>query len=422
MHVELHPIFADSAPGKQAGELISACVHCGFCLATCPTYLATRDERDSPRGRIYLIKQLLESGAASGRTHTHLDRCLSCRSCETTCPSGVQYGQLVDIGRGLMEQRVPRPLPQRGLRWLLRQGLTSPALFAVALRVGQWLRPLLPGALRRQIPPRQTVGAVPQQPRARTMLLLEGCIQKAAAPATNAAARRVFDRLGIRLQSAPQAGCCGAVNYHLAAHADGLDNMRRNIDAWWPQIEAGAEAIVSSATGCGSMLNDYGHLLAHDPVYAARAGRVSALARDIGEILLKEDLGSLGIDHRSGRVAVQTPCSLQHGMKLPHLITDILTRAGVTLVATDDSHLCCGSAGTYSILQPAMARRLRDAKIAALTGNNPDVIVSGNIGCQLHLATAAPVPVRHWIELLDQHEGDGDIALPGAAAQDRLTQ
>jgi len=416
MHVELHPDYADSAQGQQARELISACVHCGFCLATCPTYLATRDERDSPRGRIYLIKQLLESSEASDRTHFHLDRCLTCRSCETTCPSGMQYGQLIDIGRELMEQRVPRPLHQRGLRWLLRRSLTNTRLFSAALRLGQWARPLLPTALRRQVPARQPTGAVPARKHKRNMLLLEGCVQRAASPATNAAARRVFDRLGISLHNAPRAGCCGAVNYHLAAHDDGLDEMRRNIDAWWPLLDAGAEAILSSATGCGSVLTEYGRLLAHDSAYADKAARVSTLARDIGEILLNEDLGILGINHRAGRVAVQTPCSLQHGMKMPNLITDLLTRAGFTLATTVDSHLCCGSAGTYSILQPAMSLRLRDDKIAALTADNPDLIVTANIGCQLHLAAAAPVPVKHWIELLDAASCDGVTAAPGAAA------
>jgi glycolate oxidase iron-sulfur subunit len=416
MHVELHPNYADSAQGQQARELISACVHCGFCLATCPTYLATRDERDSPRGRIYLIKQLLESGEASNRTHTHLDRCLTCRSCETTCPSAMQYGQLIDIGRELMEQRVPRPLHQRGLRWLLRRSLTNTRLFSAALRLGQWVRPLLPTPLRRQVPARQAIGAVPVRKHKRNMLLLEGCVQRAASPATNAAARRVFDRLGISLHSAPRAGCCGAVNYHLAAHDDGLDDMRRNIDAWWPLLEAGAEAIVSSATGCGSMLTEYGRLLAHDSDYADKAARVSTLARDVGEILLNEDLGLLGINHRVGRVAVQTPCSLQHGMKMPNLITDLLTRAGFALATTIDSHLCCGSAGTYSILQPAMSLRLRADKIAALTADNPDLIVTANIGCQLHLAAAATVPVKHWIQLLDEASSDGVTAAPGAAA------
>lgn len=404
MHVKLHPDYAGSGQDGQAHkavDLISACVHCGFCLETCPTYLVTRDERDSPRGRIYLIKQLLESGEASNQTHTHLDRCLTCRNCETTCPSGVQYGKLVDIGRDLMEQRVPRPMQQRGLRWLLRRGLTLPRLFGTALRVGQLLRPLLPGRLRQQIPAPQNTGPIPGRTHGRVMLLLEGCVQQSATPGTNAAARRVFDRLGITLQPVARAACCGAVNYHLAAHEDGLDDMRRNIDAWWPKIEAGAEAIVSSATGCGSMLADYGDLLAHDPVYADKAQRVSEIAHDIGEILLEEDMGKLEINRSVGKVAVQTPCSLQHGMRLPTLITDVLTRAGFELAVTHNSQLCCGSAGTYSLLQPAMSRALRANKLRALSVDAPQLIATGNVGCQLHLQAAAKVPVVHWIELLD---------------------
>jgi glycolate oxidase iron-sulfur subunit len=401
VHVDLHPGYATSEAAQQAGRLINACVHCGFCLETCPTYLVTRDERDSPRGRIYLIKQLLESGAASGRTHFHLDRCLTCRGCETTCPSGVQYSQLLDIGRDLMERRVARPLPQRGLRWLLRRVLTSPRLFRAALRLGRQLRSLLPQALRRQIPARQAPGPVPTHRHSRVMLVLEGCVQQAATPGTTAAVRRVLDRLGISAQTGNGAGCCGAVNHHLSAHRDGLDDMRRNIDAWWPQIAAGAEAIVSSATGCGSLLTDYGRLLAHDPAYAARAQRVSELARDIGDVLLQEDLGKLLPGRSVGRVAIHTPCTLQHGMKQPDLIREVLEKAGFDLAATRDSHLCCGSAGTYSILQPALSQRLRDSKLQALSCASPDLIATGNVGCQLHLQAASTVPVRHWIELLD---------------------
>lgn len=407
MYVELHENYRASPAAQEARELISACVHCGFCLATCPTYLESGDERDSPRGRIYLVKQLLETGTASGRTHTHLDRCLTCRNCETTCPSGVQYGQLVDIGRGLMEERVPRSPLDRGRRWLLRAVLPRRHLFTPLLRLGQLLRPLLPRALRSTVPPRQAPGARPPLNHARTMLVLEGCVQAAATPATNAAAQRVLDKLGINLVSAPRAGCCGAVNYHLAAHGPGLDEMRRNIDAWWPGIEAGAEAIISTATGCGSMLADYGKLLAGDPAYADKARRISALARDIGEIFLEEDLTRLQPDTGVGRVAVHTPCSLQHGRQLPTLIRDVLRKAGFELAETAESHLCCGSAGTYSILQAATGRRLRDRKLLALTGDRPALIATGNVGCQLHLQGAAAIPVVHWIELMDPARRDG---------------
>lgn len=403
MHVELHPRFAGSAEGQTAKALTSACVHCGFCLATCPTYLDSRDERDSPRGRIYLIKHLLESGEASARTQLHLDRCLTCRNCETTCPSGMQYGDLLDIGRGLMEKEVPRPVLSKSLRWLLRFAFSRPQLLAGALAVGQTLRPILPGRLRRRIPPRQLRKALPKKQHARKMLVLEGCVQRAATPNTNAAARRVLDRLGISLIGAPQAGCCGAVNYHLAAHADGLDNMRRNIDAWWPYIEGGVEAIVSSASGCGAMLVDYGRLLADDPAYAQKAQRVSQLTRDLGEILLHEDLGELSIDTRVGKIAIHSPCTLQHALQQPELLATLLGRAGFDIALATEKLLCCGSAGTYSILQSAISERLRDKTLQTLTSDKPTLIATANIGCQLHLQSAAEVPVVHWIELLDSH-------------------
>jgi glycolate oxidase iron-sulfur subunit len=402
MHVELHPRFADTSAGQRARELTSACVHCGFCLATCPTYLDQRDERDSPRGRIYLIKQLLETGGASAVTHTHLDRCLTCRSCETTCPSGMQYGELLDIGRGLMEREVPRGMLQRAVRSLLRFVLTRPRLFGLLLLAGRPLRPLLPASLSRKIPGRQELKPVPGvRDTKRTVLLLEGCVQSAATPRTNNATRRIMARLGIDLVSVREAGCCGAVNYHLAAQHDGLDDLRRNIDAWWAHIEAGAEAIVTSASGCGAMLADYAHLLADDPIYAERARRVTELAADVGQFLTKEDLSGLVFNTDIGPVAVQTPCTLQHGLGEPQLLTDLLQCLGFTLAPTRENHLCCGSAGTYSILQPGTSARLRENKLRALTREGPAVIATANVGCQLHLAAATEIPVVHWIELLD---------------------
>jgi glycolate oxidase iron-sulfur subunit len=401
MHVELHPRFAATASGQAAKALTSACVHCGFCLSTCPTYIDSKDERDSPRGRIYLIKHLLESGAATEQTQRHLDRCLTCRNCETACPSGMQYGELLDIGRGIIEQQVPRPLLARVLRWLLRRVFSRPQLLGAALALGQFVRPLLPSGLARKIPARQQPGAVPLQQHQRRMLLLEGCVQRAATPNTNAAARRVLDQLGIALISAPQAGCCGAVNYHLGAHADGLHNMRRNIDAWWPHIEDGAEAIVSSATGCGAMLVDYGRLLANDPAYARKAKGVSALCRDLGEVLLEEDLGRLAINTQVGKVAIHTPCSLAHALQQPDLLATLLERAGFEIASTSEKLLCCGSAGTYSILQSTISKRLLATTLNTLSSDQPALIATANIGCQLHLSTVAPVPVVHWIELLD---------------------
>ncbi len=401
MYVKLHPELTSDPHAQRAAALTSACVHCGFCLETCPTYLDARDERDSPRGRIYLIKQLLETGDAGSATRTHLDRCLTCRGCETTCPSGVQYGEILDTGRALVENAAPRPLPSRAARWLLRTVFTRNWLLRPALRCAQLLRPLLPGKLRNQVPAWRASGARPKQQHSRKMLMLAGCVQRSATPRTGAAAQRVLDRLGITLFSAPAAGCCGALNYHLAAHADGLDDMRRNIDAWWPHIEQGVEAIVSSASGCGAMLADYGRLLADDPHYAAKAARVSALAQDLALVLSNEDLSALAATKNTGRVAVHTPCTLTHAQQQPALLETLLRRAGINLASTSDSHLCCGSAGTYSLLQPQAAARLREEKLAALTGDQPALIVTANVGCQLHLQAGSAIPVRHWIELLD---------------------
>ncbi len=401
MHVELHESHAKDPRARQAGDLISACVHCGFCLATCPTYLDTGDERDSPRGRIYLVKQLLEQGSASEITQTHLDRCLTCRSCETTCPSGMQYGKLVDIGRGLVEEHAPRKATSRLWRYSLRATLSRPLLFRLLLRTGQLFSPLLPPSLKNKIPPRQQPGPLPPATHSRRLLVLGGCVQSAATPTTNAAAARVLDRLGISLIEAPAAGCCGAVSYHLGAHDEGLNAMRRNIDAWWPHIESGAEAILSSATGCGSMIADYGELLADDPSYASKAARISELHRDLAQVLLEEDLAQIKPDAGSERVAIHTPCSQQHALQLSGSVHTILASAGFELAATMDDHLCCGSAGTYSILQPDASKRLRERKLAALKSESPSVIVTANVGCQLHLSEQAGVPVRHWIELLD---------------------
>ena len=401
MHVELHPRFTQDQQAERAADLISACVHCGFCLATCPTYLDQADERDSPRGRIYLIKQLLEEGQAGAATRTHLDRCLTCRSCETTCPSGMQYGSLVDIGRGMMEVEAPRPLLERSFRHALRWTLSRPALFAALLKLGQSLKPLIPGRLGKKIPPRQIPGVTPNNHHQRRMLILEGCVQGAATPATNAALARILDKLGISLERIPGAGCCGAVNYHLGAHSDGLDNMRRNIDAWWPAVENGAEAIISSATGCGSLLVEYGELLAGDPAYAEKARKISRLCLDAAEVIANQDLQALKIDSDIGPVALHIPCSQQHALKQPQLVRDILREAGFQLVATHDDHLCCGSAGTYSILQQPRSERLRQRKLTALQAEKAALIATANVGCQLHLGEESPVPVCHWLELLD---------------------
>ncbi len=404
MQTNLVQQFSNTSEGQEAEAILRSCVHCGFCTATCPTYQELNDERDGPRGRIYLMKEFLEGAEVTEKTRTHLDRCLTCRACETTCPSGVEYGRLVDISRGLLEERLERPARERWLRWGLRKVLPRPRLFGFLLRMGQVFKPVIPGALGAKVPPRRQAGPRPQAYHNRVVLALAGCVQSSAAPDTNAAAARVLDQLGISLVEAPDAGCCGAVSYHLSAHEEGLDYMRRNIDAWWPSIEAGAEAIVMTASGCGAMVQDYGHLLRHDPVYADKAKRVSELTQDLASFLVNEDLSKLKPAQGTGRVAFHCPCTLQHAMKQNGVVEQVLTKAGVELTQTRDKHLCCGSAGTYSITQPEMSQKLLANKLKALTIDSPDRIVTANIGCQLHLGTKAEVPVQHWIELLDNRK------------------
>ena len=401
MQTSLSKAFLGTPAGREAERILRACVHCGFCTATCPTYQLRGDELDGPRGRIYLIKQMLEGEPVTRRTQQHLDRCLTCRSCETTCPSGVQYARLVDIGRELVEQKVKRPWWERLQRELLRQLLPYPRRFAALLRPGQWLRPLLPAGLKRKVPARQVTNPRPQPRHQRRMLALEGCAQSVATPNTNAAAARVLDRLGISLISPREQGCCGAISQHLAAPQEAQLFMRRNIDAWWPHIEAGAEAILVTASGCGVQVKEYGHLLRDDPVYADKATRVSELARDPSEVIAAENLEALRVK-TDRRIAFHSPCTLQHGQQLNGVVEEILQRLGFTLTAVADSHLCCGSAGTYSILQPTLSRQLQENKLQCLHAGAPDLIATANVGCQLHLESGAKVAVKHWIELLDE--------------------
>ena len=401
MQTNILPQFLKTDAGREADTILRSCVHCGFCTATCPTYLELGDERDGPRGRIYLIKQLLEKGEVSEKTRTHLDRCLTCRSCETTCPSGVQYGRLVDIGRGIIEQQQNRPLLERILRKLIRIVLPYPGRFAALLKVGQICRPILLGQLKAKVPISYNPRPWATSSHPRKMLALGGCVQSVATPDTNAVISRVLDKLGITLLQESNVSCCGAVSYHLSAHEEGLDFMRRNIDAWWPAVEDGVEAIISSASGCGTMVKEYGHLLASDPVYAEKAKTISGMTKDISEVLLNEELSSLQLARDDKPTAFHCPCTLQHAQKLPETVQTILRKANINLVATREDHLCCGSAGTYSILQPAMSAKLLKNKLRALMANKPERIVTANIGCQLHIASKSSVPVAHWIELLD---------------------
>lgn len=405
MQTRLSAAFLETPEGREADAILRKCVHCGFCTATCPTYQLLGDELDGPRGRIYLIKEMLEGATPSGATQLHLDRCLTCRSCETTCPSGVAYGRLLDIGRHHVEQVVPRTLRERLFRRALLTIVPYRKRFAALLAFGRALRGLMPPSLRRAVPRARPSGAWPEPRHDRRMLVLTGCAQAATAPGINAAAARVLDRLGISLV-AVEDGCCGALAHHLSQVDRSREQMRRNIDAWWPQIERGAEALVVTASGCGAMTRDYGTLLRNDSGYAPKAARISELSRDISQVVAQE-LAKAGellelipASKAHPRVAFHSPCTLQHGLRIRGVVEPLLERAGYTLTSVADGHLCCGSAGSYSLLQPAISRQLKANKLAALQSDAPDIIATANIGCLLHLASGTDRPVRHWIELL----------------------
>ncbi|RZI55751.1 MAG: glycolate oxidase subunit GlcF [Rubrivivax sp.] len=413
MQTHLAPEFQGTPEGSTAEAILRRCVHCGFCTATCPTYQLLGDELDGPRGRIYLIKQVLEGEPPTAATQQHLDRCLTCRNCESTCPSGVQYGQLVEIGRQIVDAKVERPREERVKRWLLKEGLTSP-LFKPALRLGQALRPLVPGALKDKVPPRPDARAHqwPQRTHPRKVLMLLGCVQPAMMPNINAATARVLDAAGVQTLVADEAGCCGAIRAHMNDHHGGLDDARRNIDAWWPMVDGHSEeveAIVMNASGCGVQVKDYGRLLAHDPDYAEKAARVAALTRDLSEYLpelvqpLRSRLAPPGTTAQRPKLAYHPPCTLQHGQQLRGGVEGLMRELGFEIaIAPAESHLCCGSAGTYSVLQPLLSKQLRDRKLAALAPLAAEAIVSANIGCIQHLQSGSDVPVRHWIEVLDE--------------------
>lgn len=409
METRLAAFIRDTPAGQEAEAILRRCVHCGFCNATCPTYPLSGDELDGPRGRIYLIKQVLEGARPTAITRRHLDRCLVCRACETTCPSGVAYAHLLDIGRAVVERQTVRPAGDALRRRVLSLSLPCPALFGLAVRLAQTVRPLLPAPLRARVPPRGSAGPVPQTGHARRMIALAGCVQPALYPNINGAARRVLDRLGIELSEAPGAGCCGAVRHHFSETESALNAARRNIDAWWPLLEAGAETVVMTASGCGVQVRDYGHLLREDPVYSAKAARVAAAAQDISQVIAgeAETLEKLlraasPLPEEQRPLAFHSPCSLQHGLGIRGTVEALLAAAGYTLTPVADAHLCCGSAGAYSLLQPEIAGALRKNKLVALTTGAPAAIASANVGCIAHLQAAAGLPVCHWIELLDQ--------------------
>jgi glycolate oxidase iron-sulfur subunit len=413
LETALADFIRDTPEGRDADAILRSCVHCGFCTATCPTYQLLGDDLDSPRGRIYLMKQLLEGRDVTAKTRLHLDRCLTCRSCETTCPSGVRYGRLLDIGRHVVEERAPRPAAERAKRWLLRESLLSRPLFGGALALGRALKPMLPAPLRARVPGAEPVGAWPRARHARKMLALSGCVQSAIAPSIDAAMARVLDRIGISLVRVPAAACCGALPYHLSGAERALALVRRNVDAWWPHVDRDIEAVVVTASGCGVMVKDYGHLLRDDREYAERAQWVSRIARDPVEVVGAEWTRIAPIvrmDVGPQRVAFHSPCTLQHGMKLAGRVEEILLALGLELTPVADPHLCCGSSGTYSLLQPKLSRELKANKLAALEAGVPDLIATANIGCLTHLASGTKRPVRHWIEVLDARMKDVEPA------------
>ncbi|HEX5460369.1 MAG TPA: glycolate oxidase subunit GlcF [Steroidobacteraceae bacterium] len=410
MQTRLTAAFLETPDGREADAILRKCVHCGFCTATCPTYQLLGDELDGPRGRIYLIKEMLEGARPARSTQLHLDRCLTCRACETTCPSGVRYGRLLDIGRHHIERVVPRTMRDRLVRRALLAIVPRRRRFASLVALGRMLRPLMPATLRRSVPVRQLAGAWPAPRHDRRMLVLTGCVQPATAPDINAASARVLDRLGISL-IAVKDGCCGALAQHLSAPDAARARMRHNIDVWWPWIENGVEAVVVTASGCGAMVREYGELLRDDPAYARKAAGVSELFRDLSQVVAQElakpgnPIESQPPRGRGRRVAFHSPCTLQHGLQLRGIVEPLLKRAGYTLTRVADGHLCCGSAGTYSLLQPQISRQLKADKLGALQADSPQLIATANIGCLMQLASGADRPVRHWIELLAEAIG-----------------
>ena len=403
MKTALTEVVQQAAWGEEVNQILRTCVHCGFCTAVCPTYQLLGNELDSPRGRIYLIKSFLEGNPVGLATQHHLDLCLTCRACETACPSGVQYGRLLDIGRNLMEEQLTRPLQPRLWRWILRTILPYPRRFNNLLDIGRIFHLILPKIFRAKIPPLIKTTAWPVPNHTRHMMVLEGCVQPSLRPTINVATARVLDKLGISLLRT-SAGCCGALNYHLGAQESALNQMRRMIDEWWPFLETGTEAIVITASGCGTLVKDYGYLLRDDPEYADKANRVSELTFDISEILTKENISTLlpstPLPPSTKKVALHIPCSLRYGQKQDGLIESLLTQFGFELTKVTDNSTCCGSAGAYSILYPTISRQLRENKLAALQAGEPQVIATANIGCQIHLQGQSQIPVRHWIELI----------------------
>ncbi len=405
MKTDLAEFIRDTDDGKLAESILGKCVHCGFCLATCPTYLQLGNELDSPRGRIYLMKQTLEGAEPTRTTQQHLDRCLTCRSCETTCPSGVNYAQLLEIGRRVVDDKVKRPLRDRLMRQALCFVIPKTVLVRLAMEAAWLARPLMPQVIRSKIPPRERHRKWPAVRNKRKVILHQGCVQRIAKPRINAAAAHYLDQASISAVRTND-GCCGAIGLHTGNHKNGLDMVRRNIDAWWPQIEGGAEAIVSTASGCGITIKEYGMLLRNDVKYAAKAEKVASLTVDLAEV--EVDLDAKAQSKLAKRIAFHAPCTLYHGQKITGRIEQILQKSGYETTKVSNMHLCCGSAGTYSILQPEISQQLLANKLSCLTENSPEIIATANIGCLMHLQTKSDIPVKHWVELVADQQNAVD--------------
>ncbi len=408
MQTNISTDFLRTPEGKQANRILRSCVHCGFCNATCPTYQLLGDELDGPRGRIYLIKQTLEGKTPGRQTQLHLDRCLTCRNCESTCPSGVDYSQLLNIGRAVVNKKVPRSAGQKILHFVLRKTFLSPFSFSALIKTGQLFRPLLPVAIKRSIPEKQKPVQFKKITHERKILLVPGCVQSSLKPNIDIAAKIVFNKLNIECVEIPAAGCCGSLSHHLNAESEAMQIIKKNIDSWWPLVQNNAiEAICMTASGCGVAIKEYEQLLASDKVYAKKARTISALYKDPAEIVSQEInnktsnplVDATNNTEQNKNIAFHPPCTLQHGMKLNNLIEPILDKCGYTVLAFKDKHLCCGSAGTYSITQKALSQQLLSNKLGNINKTQHDLIVTANIGCQMHMQSGTSTPVKHWLEL-----------------------
>lgn len=397
METKLSEATLQHPKAKEIDSILRSCVHCGFCNATCPTYQLLGDENEGPRGRIYLIKQFFEGQPITEKTVNHLDHCLHCASCETTCPSGVNYTRLLDISREIIDEHYHRPIKEQKKRKLLAKTLSSPLKFSLLLSTGRMSKTFLPQILTEKIPEKRSTLDWPTTTHDRKMLILDGCAQPSISPDINSSTAHVLDKMGVSLLRIKKANCCGAVKLHLSDEESARQQMRKNIDLWWGAITDGIEAIISTASGCGVTLKDYGYHLKDDPDYANKAILVSKLSKDIAEIISKEDIP---ITSNPLTLAWHPPCTLQHAQGISGIVEAILIRAGHQLVPVINQHLCCGSAGTYSILQPEIANQLRSNKLDALTAESPDMIVTANIGCQTHLEQKSDIPINHWITTL----------------------